>query len=70
MTSDNIDIIVDTRGNQSKVKTYQNHKYVDISEFGLQNALDTSSTSQWKWFLEELEFDEIAASAAHSKLWK
>ena len=40
---------------------------MDISEFGLENAPDPSSTNECEEFSEELEFDEIAASTDHAK---
>ena len=48
ITSYENDKIVDTYDNQSEVETDNNHTYVDISEFGLENASDPSSTNEWE----------------------
>ena len=47
MKSDENDTIKDTDNNKSEVETDNNHTYVDISEFGLENASDPSSTNEW-----------------------
>ena len=67
MTSDENDRIVDKDENQSELDTDKNHNYVGISEFVLNNAPDPSSTYEWEELVGELDFDEIAASADHSK---
>ena len=50
-----------------KCKTYQHHTYVEISVFGTENATYSSSTHEWEDFLGKIDFDEIAARAAHDK---
>ena len=59
--------IIDTYYYKSEVQTYHNHNYVEILESGLQHAPDPSSTNEWKEFVGEPEFDEIAASATPAK---
>ena len=49
---------------------YQNHNYVKISEFGLEEAPGPYSTNEWEEFSVEIDFDNITASAAHDKYWK
>ena len=46
MTSDDNCKIVYKDAYQSEVETDQNHTYVEISEFGLENTPDTSSTNE------------------------
>ena len=38
--SDDNDTIIDTEDNQSGVETDQNHNYIQILEFGIENAPD------------------------------
>ena len=70
MNIDDNDKIVDIYYDQSEVETYHNHNYVDISEFGLENAPDPYYNNRREGFLEELDFDEIELSKAHDKPWK
>ena len=67
MTNDENDKIVDTYNNQSEVERYQNNNYVVISSFVLDNVPDPSYTSEWDVFVGNIDFDEIAASAANDK---
>ena len=62
--------IADTEKNKSGVETDQDHTYVDISAFGLDNVPYPSYTNNWEEFVWEPDFDEISAIAAHDKPWK
>ena len=46
ITSDKNNKIVDTDNDQSEVETYQNHTYVEISAFVLENVQYLSSTNE------------------------
>ena len=67
ITSDDNYTIVDTNEYQFEVEAYQNHNYVDILVFGMNNAPYTYSTNECEGFVRELVFDEIAESSAHDK---
>ena len=67
MTSYKNDTIVDTDVNQSEVETDQNHTYVDISAFELENTLYPYSTNEWKEFIGDLDFDDIVTNVANAK---
>ena len=52
------------------METDQNHTYVDILAFGLENAPDLSSTNELDEIVGNIDFDEIAASKTHAKACK
>ena len=52
------------------METDHNYTYMEISEFGLDNAQCQYSTNDWEEFVGELDFDEITASVDHINLGK